>query len=168
VAPFATGIVFDSIIPGSERGQLLQTVFLIVASAIAMILISLTRGYALLRVEGKLDFFTQAAVWDRLLNLPTTFFRNYSAGDLAYRSLAISQIRAILTGSVLTAILSGLFSVSSIFLLFYYSPTLSLVAVGLAGVALAVTVAAGFLQLGLQRQVAENAARLDPWSSPAA
>jgi NHLM bacteriocin system ABC transporter ATP-binding protein len=160
VAPFATAIVFDSIIPGSERGQLFQTVLLILASAIAMILISLTRGYALLRVEGKLDFSTQAAVWDRLLNLPTTFFRNYSAGDLAYRSLAISQIRDILTGTVLTATLSGIFSVSSIFQLFYYSPALSLVAVALAGVALLVTVAAGFLQLRLQRQVAENAGRL--------
>jgi len=160
VTPLATGIVFDSIIPGSERGQLLQTVVLIVASAIAMTFISLTRGYALLRVEGKLDFATQAAVWDRLLNLPTTFFRNYSAGDLTNRSLAISQIRDILTGTVLTAVISGLFSVSSIFLLFYYSPSLSLVAVALAATALGVTVIAGFLQSELQRQVADNSGKI--------
>jgi len=160
VAPFATGIVFDSIIPGSERGQLFQTVLLILASAVAMILIALTRGYALLRVEGKLDFSTQAAVWDRLLNLPTTFFRNYSAGDLASRSLAISNIRDILTGTILTAILSGIFSVSSLFLLFYYSPRLSLIAMGLAGAALVVTVGAGLLQLRWQRLVAENAGKL--------
>jgi ATP-binding cassette subfamily C protein len=154
VAPFATGIVFDSIVPGSERGQLLQTVALIVASAVAMTFISLTRGYALLRVEGKLDFSTQAAVWDRLLNLPTSFFRNYSAGDLTNRSMAISQIRAILSGPVVTAIVSGVFSVSSVFLLFYYSPQLALVAVALAGAALAVTAGAGYLQLGWQRRIA--------------
>ena len=156
IAPFATGIVFDSIIPSSERGQLLQTVALIVASAVAMTFISLTRGYALLRVEGKLDFSTQAAVWDRLLNLPTTFFRNYSAGDLTNRSMAISQIRAILSGPVVTAIISGVFSISSVFLLFYYSPQLALVAVALAGAALAVTAGAGYLQLGWQRQIADS------------
>jgi len=160
VTPFATGIVFDSIIPGSDRGQLLQAVVFIVASAVAMALISLTRGYATLRVEGRLDIATQAAVWDRLLNLPATFFRKYSAGDLANRSLAISQIRSILSESVLTAIVSGLFSVSSIFLLFYYSPALSMVAVALAGAALAVMVGAGFLQLGLQRQSAESSGKL--------
>ena len=158
--PFATGIVFDSIIPGSERGQLLQTVALIVSTAIAMTFISLTRGYALLRVEGKLDFSTQAAVWDRLLNLPTTFFRNYSAGDLTNRSMAISQIRTILSGPVITAIVSGVFSVSSVFLLFYYSPQLSLVAVALAGVALAVTAIGGYIQLGWQRRIADSHGKL--------
>jgi ATP-binding cassette subfamily C protein len=160
VTPFATGIVFDSIIPGSDRGQLLQAVVFMVASAVAMAFISLTRGYALLRVEGRLDVATQAAVWDRLLNLPATFFRNYSAGDLANRSMAVSQIRSILSESVLTAIVSGLFSVSSIFLLFYYSPALSLVAAALAGAALAVMVGAGFLQLGLQRRAAESNGKL--------
>ncbi len=155
VTPFATGIVFDSIIPGSERGQLLQTVVLIVASAIALVFISLTRGYALLRVEGKMDFATQAAVWDRLLNLPTTFFRDYSAGDLTNRSLAISEIRTILTGTVLTAVISGLFSVSSLFLLFHYSPALSLIAVALAATAVVVTAVAGFLQAGLLRRLAD-------------
>src|SRR5580698_3077035 len=160
VTPFATGIVFDSIIPGSDRGQLLQAIIFIVASAVAMTLISLTRSYALIRVEGKLDFATQAAVWDRLLNLPTSFFRKYSAGDLVNRGMAISQIRSILSESVLTAIIAGLFSVTSIFLLFYYSPALSLVAVALAGAALAVTVVAGFMQLGLLREVADSNGKL--------
>jgi ATP-binding cassette subfamily C protein len=160
VTPFATGIVFDSIIPGSERGQLTQTVVLIVAAAVASIFISQTRGYALLRVEGKADFSIQAAVWDRLLNLPTTFFRDYSAGDLTHRSLAVSQIRAILSGTVVTAIVSGLFSVSSVGLLLYYSPRLALTAIGLSFTALAVTVAGGLLQLRPQRLLAQSSGRI--------
>jgi len=35
----------------------------------------------------------QAAVWDRLLALPVPFFRNFTSGDLAKRSMGISQIR---------------------------------------------------------------------------
>jgi ATP-binding cassette subfamily C protein len=160
VTPFATGIVFDSVIPGSERGQLVQTVVLIVAAAVASIFISQTRGYALLRVEGKADFSIQAAVWDRLLNLPTTFFRDYSAGDLTHRSLAVSQIRSILSGTVVTSIVSGLFSISSVGLLFYYSPGLSLTAIGLVLIALAVTVAGGLLQLRPQRLLAESSGKI--------
>ena len=160
VAPYATGIVFDSIIPGSERDQLLQTVALIVAAAVATAFISATRSYALLRVEGKLDFNTQAALWDRLLNLPVTFFRDYSAGDLANRSLAVSQIRAVLGGTVVVSMLSGLFSVTSLVLLFYYSPMLAGLAALLAFTALAVMVAGGLVQMKLQRQVAENAGKI--------
>jgi NHLM bacteriocin system ABC transporter ATP-binding protein len=160
VAPYAMGVVFDTIIPGSERDQLLQTVALIVASAVATALISVTRGYALLRVEGKLDFNTQAALWDRLLNLPVTFFRNYSAGDLANRSLAVSQIREVISGTTVLSILSGVFSVTSLFLLFYYSPPLAALAALLAFIALAVMVTGGLLQFKLQRQVAENAGRI--------
>ncbi len=160
VAPYATGVVFDSIIPGSERDQLLQAVALIVASAVASAFISATRAYALLRVEGKLDFNTQAALWDRLLNLPVTFFRNYSAGDLANRSLAVSQIRAVLSGTTVIAILSGLFSITSLGLLLYYSPTLAALAALLALLALAVMITGGLLQMKLQRQVAENAGKI--------
>ena len=160
VAPYATGVVFDSIIPGSERDQLLQAVALIVASAVATAFISTTRAYALLRVEGKLDFNTQAALWDRLLNLPVTFFRNYSAGDLANRSLAVSQIRAMLSGTVVTSMLSGLFSVTSLALLFYYSAMLAGLAALLAFLALAVMVTGGLVQMKLQRQVAENAGKI--------
>ncbi len=32
-----------------------------------------------------MDYSIQAAMWDRLLDLPSTFFRGYSAGDLADR-----------------------------------------------------------------------------------
>ena len=39
------------------------------------------------------------------MNLPVTFFRNYSAGDLANRSLAVSQIHATLSGTTVLSIL---------------------------------------------------------------
>ncbi|MDE3195134.1 MAG: NHLP bacteriocin export ABC transporter permease/ATPase subunit, partial [Acidobacteriota bacterium] len=160
VTPFATGIVFDSIIPGSDRPQLTQTVVLIVAAAIASAFISLTRGYVLLRLEGKMDFAVQAAVWDRLLNLPAAFFRDFSAGDLAHRGLAIAQIRAALTGQTLTAVLAGMFSLTNVFLLFYYSPTMALWAIALAALAFVATVCAGALQLRLQHRLADVTGRI--------
>ncbi len=156
VVPFATGILFDSVIPGSDRSQLVECVVLIVVAAVTTTLIGLTRSYALLRLEGKMDFVTQAAVWDRLLNMPTTFFRGFSAGDLAYRSLAISQVRAILTGHTLNAILSGIFSITTVFLLAWYSPALAAVACALASVTVVVAVGSSLLQLKYQHEVARS------------
>jgi NHLM bacteriocin system ABC transporter ATP-binding protein len=92
-------------------------------------------------------------VWDRLLGLPVSFFRDYSSGDLAQRSLGIAVIRQTITGSTLTAILSGIFSIFSFALLFYYSFNLALLATGLVLCACALSIFCGVLQVRRQRKI---------------
>ena len=41
------------------------------------------RSLALLRIEGRIDERLQAASWGRLLALPASFFRRFTAGNLA-------------------------------------------------------------------------------------
>ena len=93
----------------------------------------------------------QAAVWDRLLSLPVTFFRRYTVGDLANRSLGINAIREMLTGNVLTLLLGAVFSVFSFALLFYYSWRLALIATALVLLLLGVTAGLVYLQIRHQR-----------------
>ena len=83
-------------------------------------LFQLTGSIATMRIEGKIDGSLQAAVWNRLLSLPVPFFKQYSAGELAMRAMGVSQIRMILSGITLNTILSGIFSVFTFALLFYY------------------------------------------------
>ena len=65
------------------------------------------RGLALLRIEGRVDERLQSAIWSRLLSLPTQFFRDFTAGDLADRANGISEIRRMLTGAAVQAALDG-------------------------------------------------------------
>lgn len=155
VTPVVTGIIFDRLIPGAERGQLMQMSAFLLISAVATALFTLVRSFAVLRLEGKLDASIQAAVWDRLLSLPVSFFRNYSSGDLAQRSLGITTIRQVLTGTTLAAVLGGIFSISSFFLLFYYSWMLALLASALVGLAVLLTLICGVIQVRLQRQISK-------------
>jgi NHLM bacteriocin system ABC transporter ATP-binding protein len=154
-APFVTGVVFDSIIPNAQRPELLAVAAMLLVAAVVGALFNMARGFAVLRLQGRLSISLQAALWDRLLSLPLTFFRDFAAGDLAQRSLAFTQIRAILTGPTLSALLSGVFSVTSFGLLLYYSPRLSIYAVLMTLVALLVTIAAGGYGLTFQRRIAE-------------
>jgi ATP-binding cassette subfamily C protein len=160
VTPIATGIIFDSVIPGAQRGQLFQLSMFLVISAISTALFTLTRSIALLRLEGKMDASIQAAVWDRLLALPVPFFREYSSGDLATRGMGINQIRQTLTGSTLSSILSGFFSIFSFALLFYYSWRLALLATGLIAVAFIVSTVCGYLQVSQQRTMSKIRGRI--------
>lgn len=81
-----------------------------------------------MRVETGSDAHLQAAVWDRLLKLRTSFYRNYASGDLNSRLSSITAIRRKLSGSALQGIFSGLFSLLNLGLLFYYSPPLAMIA----------------------------------------
>lgn len=158
--PVATGIVFDSIIPEGEGGQLLQIAFFLVAAALASMLFQFTRALATLRLEGKMDGSLQAAVWDRLLSLPVPFFRQYTAGELAMRAMGISQIRVILSGVTLNSILSGIFSIFTLALLFYYDIRLAGVAALLVVVAILVMGYLSFKQVRYEHKVLELSNRI--------
>ncbi|MDQ6774431.1 MAG: NHLP bacteriocin export ABC transporter permease/ATPase subunit [Candidatus Dormibacteraeota bacterium] len=149
--PVATGILFDQVVPSSDRSGLVQIGLALLTGVVAIAAFQLARGIAVLRIEGKLDATLEAAVWDRLLSLPVPFFREYSSGDLAARAQGIGRIRRTLTGLVVTSMLGAIFSVFSYALLFFYDPRLALVATALLAVVLALTVLGARFQLRDER-----------------
>lgn len=153
--PLATGLVFDSLIPGSERGQLLLLVLALAVAAAAGALFQFVQGIAFLRLETRMDSTLEAGVWDRLLNLPAPFFRQYAAGDLAYRVLGIGTIRQALTEAAVSSVLSLVFSAASFGLLFYYDSRLAWVACGVFAITIATTLIAALLQLRYERKTYE-------------
>jgi len=152
--PLATGYIFDTLIPGAQRSGIGTICALLLMAALSGVVFALLRGVALLRLEGKMDVSMQSALWIRLLELPPSFFRDYSAGDLANRGLGIQAIRQILTGSAVNGILAGIFSLSSLALLFHFSGNLALAGLGLAAVPPLVILVTGRTQIARQREMA--------------
>lgn len=160
VPPLATGLVFDSIIPGASRGQLLQVAAGLFLAAVTSALFGLTRSIAIVRAEGRAGAALQAAVWDRLLDLPAGFFRRFTAGDLALRAYGVDTIHRALSSGVIGSLMSALFGLLNAALLFHYSPRLALVAVGLVSVAVGVTAVSGLRQLARQEPLAALQGRI--------
>jgi len=94
--------------------------------AFASAAFSIVSALCILRIEARIDETLQAAIWNRLISLPLPFFRRYLVGDLADRANGVSLIRQILTGATGSSMLSGIFSLFSYGLLFYYSWELAL------------------------------------------
>ena len=138
VTPIATGWIFDWIIPGAGRSQLLLVILALTVSALAGAVFQITNSIARLRLQTRMDGDAQAAVWDRLLDLPAPYFRRFTAGDLADRSMAISMIRQVLTDVAMSGVLNLVFSLAYFGLLFYYDVRLALLACGVFAV-LAIT-----------------------------
>lgn len=120
-APFLTGVLFDYIVPARETRQLLWIVLLLALSGFTAFVFQLARSFSLMRVEAKLDCGLESALWDRLLDLPAEFFREYSAGDLASRAAGITKIRKSVSDTVVTVALTSVFSLFSLLFLFSVS-----------------------------------------------
>ncbi|WP_193199358.1 NHLP family bacteriocin export ABC transporter peptidase/permease/ATPase subunit [Nostoc sp. MG11] len=145
LSPQATAILIDKAIPDANRGLLNQITFGLIAAAFGGMLFQLAQALAIIRLETFTDSSIQAAVWDRLLNLKTSFLRQFSVGDLNSRVTAVTQIHQRLGNTVLKTIFSSLFSLLNLGLLFYYNVSLALIACVVALVNIAVTIISGIL-----------------------
>ncbi|MBC1223607.1 NHLP bacteriocin export ABC transporter permease/ATPase subunit [Nostoc sp. UCD121] len=155
ITPYATSIIIDNAIPDSDRGLLLQIGLGLLVAALGTALFQLAQGFALLRMESAGDASTQAGVWDRLLNLPVSFFREYTTGDLLSRITSVSTIRRQLSGRTLINLITSLFALFYLGQLFYYNYKLALIAVATAVVAIAFTTLSGVLLLTKVRPLLE-------------
>ncbi|MEI7981927.1 MAG: NHLP bacteriocin export ABC transporter permease/ATPase subunit, partial [Bacteroidota bacterium] len=126
--PALTGAVFDIVIPQGDSRQLYVYALIILFSIMAIAFTQVLRRFAMIRIETKLDFTLQAAIWDRLLNLPVPFFRQYQAGQLASKANSIMMLRKVLSDTVIYTVLGSLFMMFNLFLLFFYDALLALYA----------------------------------------
>ncbi len=149
--PIITGIIFETIIPNADINSLTQTLFLLAITTAVSGGFMLAQGLLLIRVRFNANVTLEAAVWDRVLRLPLSFFRQFSAGDLANRAHGIDTIQQFLTTSMVSTLISGVFSVFSLFLMCYYDIWLALAAASLAFIAVMMSFLFNVIQLKYQR-----------------
>lgn len=145
VAPQATAILINHAIPDSDRALLWQIGLVMFAVAFGQLAFQIAQSIITLRVESATDSILQPAIWDRLLRLSPSFFRQYTSGDLVNRVMAVREIHQKLSGATQRTLLSGVFALFNLVLMFIYSWQLALVGVGLAIFAAIVTTVASFL-----------------------
>ena len=148
VTPILTGELLGRIIPRADTQLWIAALGALLLVALGGAIFEIVRGVALLRLESRVDERLQSAIVSRLISLPTPFFRDFTAGDLANRATGVSESRQILTGSAVQGALGGIFSIFSLALLFYYSWPLALCVCGLLLVLIGTIL---FLSRGLLR-----------------
>lgn len=160
VVPIATGLLIDSVIPGSDRGMLAYMAAGLLALAFGRFAFELAQGAALVRLDSTAEFVAHTALWDRLLRLPLGFFRRYSVGDLLERVSAVRTVSQRLTGVTLKTVLGGVLSVLNLGLLVYYSPSLAAVALAIGLLTAACTIGPAVRVVSLNHELAQKRGRL--------
>lgn len=160
LSPFVTNTIFTDLIPINDRQGHIMVIQVMMVAAFASVGVSLARSIACLRVKGHSRAAGEAALWLRLLSLPASFFRRYEAGDLAQRMNGISQISLFLSESSLAVLFNGLFSLFSLGMMIYYSWQLSLAAVLLLALYLAVVIFLFWKMVGYKRKMTTAAGKV--------
>lgn len=159
VPPMINKLIFDNIIPGNLREDILPVAALLVGATVGSLLFGISRSLVMSRLRDKMSFASQSAVMARIFSLPVSFFKEYSAGELSQRVSSMNTVSQIVSDSILTTGLSVLFSFVYLFQMQSFAPTL--VGPGMLAilVMLGVIVATVLIRMKFMKQQAQIATK---------
>lgn len=154
LTPLGTGWLLSDIVPAGEFGLLIAVGIALAAGALITIALNIARTIATTRIEGRGATVLGASLTDRLLRLPTRFFKDYSAGDLNQRLENVEQMRQLAVSVVMSAGLTAVLSVVYLGVLLFYDARLAAMGIGLVTVYIIAVVLARVLQMEAIREAA--------------
>lgn len=110
ITPYITRNLIDQVIPNAEKNTAIHLCILTFFCNISAMIGGIAKYFTNLRMETRADSDLEAAVLDRLLKLPVGFFKEYSSGDLASRTMAVTSVRKQIFGIVLSCFMNFIFS----------------------------------------------------------
>ncbi len=157
--PWITEILFSDIVSiGSGEALAAIAVFMILASLSAQLFGTVQELY-LQRISLRLNISIESATMMRILTLPSDFFKDYSAGDLAQRVQNMNLFVTQLINMGLSGFVTALFSFIYVFQIAYFAPSLAAPAFIVAGLQLLVMIVVIVFKSKINRTQKELAAK---------
>lgn len=104
------------------------------------------------RISIKQNIAVQAAVMNRILSLPPSFFKDYSSGELSQRAQYVQSLCSTMMNTIGTAGLTSLFSLIYIGQIFAFAPSLVAPSVIITVITTGVTLATTFIQSKITKE----------------
>ncbi|MBV2352144.1 peptidase domain-containing ABC transporter [Synechococcus sp. HK05] len=137
--PLLIQVIIDKVISQRSFDTLqILGVALVVVTILEGVLSSL-RTFLFAQTTNRIDQRLGAEVIDHLLRLPLSYFDKRPVGELSTRVAELEKIRNFLTGQALTTVLDSAFSVIYIVVMLVYSIELSVVALAVVPIQIALT-----------------------------
>ena len=136
-----------------------STAAFLLCTALAQQLMKASREISVNRILTKVSISVTSAFMMRILSLPAKFFRNYSAGELASRSMAAKSLVELLISSTLSLGITALFSLLYVVQIGAFAPSLMWPAVAIIAATVLVMLVTSLMQMRVTRQQMEYAAK---------
>ena len=160
VPALALGFVANQTATGGTAGQFYAVAVAVAGFGLLGALLHLLQSTAMMRIEGRSVSRVEAAFWDRLMRLPSSVLHGRRAGDLAVSGMTFQNLRDGLQGVAADGLLSVLFLLPVLGVIFLYDATLGTVALAASLASLLVTVVLGLRQIPLHGRMIRAARRV--------
>ena len=108
--PYVCKLIFSEVIPSGDASQLVPIATLLFSAAAGLTMVQIARNLVVVRIKDKVEYTLQTAIMSHLLQLPATFAKGYTPGDLSNRLLSLARVSSNLTANFLSTLLTFLFS----------------------------------------------------------
>ncbi|AFA50163.1 NHLP bacteriocin export ABC transporter permease/ATPase subunit [Acetobacterium woodii] len=122
--PYINKLIFSVVVPSGITQLIIPIALFYAGVTISQMLLGISSSLIQSRVNTKINISVQSAAMMRVLVMPVTFFKDYSAGELASRVGYVNSICNMLQNTILSVGLPSLFSLVYITQIFAYSPGL--------------------------------------------
>jgi len=158
IPPYLNNMIYSDVI-NAHSGQLLLSVFtFLLCTVIAQTLISAYKTLVLEQLTSRMSISFEAAGMSRLLSLPASFFKQYSAGELSSKMNYLGMICTMIVDSVLSIGLTSVFSLVYISQMVHYGPGLVIPGLSVILVTVIVSIISILVQVQLSRKSMEQEA----------
>ena len=155
LTPYLNEQLFDLFIPLGDAPGLQGVCAVVLACSLGNITFTVVKNLANFRALNRMKYSVQAAVLDRLFNLPESFFRGYDSADLGQRAMGISQVFSMLASTVVSVGLTAVFSLMYLWRMFKYSSKLSWISIWMLLAAMLIILLLGRRELKHEREQME-------------
>jgi len=147
--PVLTGYTLENQIPAREQTGFFQVIFFLFSIGLSALIFNLIRYMITSKFEFRIDMKTQTALWSRLIDLPPSFYRGYSSGEISQKITGFYYMRIVLSDAISETLLGTIFGLFYIVILFMYSSEMALTALGITVINMIVIYIAGYFQMRL-------------------
>ncbi len=158
--PVLTGYTLENQIPARESKDFFQIVFFMFSIGLSALIFGLVRYMITSKFEFGIDMKTQTALWARLIDLPPSFYRNYSSGEISQKIVGFYNMRIVLSDAISGTLLSGIFGLFYIVILFMYSSSMAITALVITLINLIVIFVTGYFQMKIGYERLQSASKL--------
>jgi NHLM bacteriocin system ABC transporter ATP-binding protein len=152
IAPRLSRLLTGTVLQSNSKSLLVGTAMFMVCTAITSQIVRSIRETLMKRIERKTSLQVEAAVMMRAISLPSDFFRDYGAGNLAERAGAVSSLCSMIIGNIFSIGLTSIFSLLYIFQIADFAPGLAKPAVTIIIVTVTVSIITSVMQIQVSRQ----------------
>lgn len=153
--PMISEKLYDSFIPMGDKNGLVQVCCVVLACTLGNISFTIVKDTASFRSISSMKYHLQSAVYDRLFNLPESFFRNYDSADLAQRAMGVSQVFELVADTIVGVGLTAFFSLLYLWRMFKYSSKLAWISILMLVIGMGSIFILGWRQIRFERDKME-------------